>query len=157
MKTLLVMRHAKSDWKADFSVDHERPLNRRGVEAAGRMGRRLVELDLVPELVVSSTAVRARTTAALAMEKGGWETKLTLEPGFYGTGPETVLGLTAQAPGVDRLMIVGHQPTWGLVVTCLTGESVEMKTATVAVVDVPIAAWNELPRASGTLRGLHHP
>jgi hypothetical protein len=42
-------------------------------------------------------------------------------------------------------------------VTCLTGESVEMKTATVAVVDVPIAAWNELPRASGTLRGLHHP
>jgi phosphohistidine phosphatase len=157
MKTLLVMRHAKSDWKADFSGDHERPLNRRGVEAAGRMGRRLVELDLVPELVVSSTAVRARTTAALAMEKGGWETKLTLEPGFYGTGPETVLGLTAQVTGVDRLMIVGHQPTWSLVVMGLTGESVEMKTATVAVVDVPIAAWDDLPGASGTLRGLHHP
>ena len=70
MKTLLVMRHAKSDWGAPLGDDHERPLADRGVKAARRMGCFLTDSGSVPQLVISSTAVRARTTAELAAEPG---------------------------------------------------------------------------------------
>lgn len=156
MKTLLVMRHAKSDWNAEFGADHDRPLNRRGMAAARNIGRLVSELDLIPDLVITSTAVRARTTAELAMEAGGWGSELVLEPGFYGSGPEAVLSIAAGAPETRRLMIVGHQPTWGMILRRLTGEVVEVKTATLAVVALPISKWLELPQSSGTITSIHH-
>ena len=63
MKTLLVLRHAKSSWKNSQMSDHERPLNKRGRRDAPRMGRLLGEEGLVPDLIVSSTAERALETA----------------------------------------------------------------------------------------------
>ena len=62
MKTLLVLRHAKSSWDHTELADHDRPLNKRGMRTAPRMGRLLIERDLVPDLILCSTAVRARTT-----------------------------------------------------------------------------------------------
>ena len=66
MKTLLVLRHAKSSWKNPGQSDHERPLNKRGLAAAPRMGQLLAEQQLIPEIILCSTAERARQTAALA-------------------------------------------------------------------------------------------
>ncbi len=157
MKTLLVMRHAKSDWNADYVADHDRPLNRRGIAAAREMGRLVTGLGLVPDLVISSTAVRAKTTAELAIDAGGWDSRLSLEPGFYGSGPETVLKIVSRSDEVGVLMIVGHQPTWGLIIERLTGERVEMKTATLAVVTLDISAWSSLPDSSGMVTSIHHP
>ena len=128
MKTLLVMRHAKSDWDADYARDHDRPLNRRGEEAAEEMGRFLARIDLVPELVLSSTAVRARTTAELAIAAGAWDADLHLDPGLYRSAVDTVLGIVAKSPDVARLMVVGHQPTWGSLVARLTGEVVDAQS-----------------------------
>ena len=62
MKSLLLLRHAKSSWKEAELADHERPLNKRGRADAPRMGRLLMEQDLVPDLILSSTAKRARQT-----------------------------------------------------------------------------------------------
>lgn len=157
MKTLLVMRHAKSDWDASYGGDHERPLNRRGIDAARHMGRHLGEQGLTPDLVVSSTAVRARATAELAMEAGGWECDLRLEPGFYGASVESVLGIIAGMGATSHLMVVGHQPTWASLVAHLTGESIEVRTATVAVIALPVEAWSGIPRARGDLVAIHHP
>ena len=158
LKTLLVMRHAKSDWNAEFGVDHDRPLNRRGVASARQMGRLITELRLAPDLVVSSTAVRARSTAQLAMEAGKWDARLQLEPGFYGSGSTSVIMLAAALGGAaDRMMIVGHQPTWGMVIHDLTGESVEVKTATLVVIELPIDVWPQLPDATGMVTAVHHP
>ncbi|MCI0425074.1 MAG: histidine phosphatase family protein [Actinobacteria bacterium] len=157
MKTLLVMRHAKSDWAAEHHSDHERPLSKRGVEAARQMGLRLTRLGLTPDRVISSTAVRARTTALLAAESGEWEAAPTYEPLFYGTGPDTVLGVVAGLDRGDRLLIVGHQPTWAMIVSQLTGELVEMKTATVAVVTSDAHVWTDLVGRGGTLTAVHHP
>jgi phosphohistidine phosphatase len=149
------MRHAKSDWAADFESDHDRPLNPRGVEAAGQMGRLLTDLGQVPDMVISSTALRARSTAQLAARSGGWGIDDTLEPGFYGTGPDTVLEIVRRVDDAERLLIVGHQPTWGMIVRALTDEHVEMKTATVALVELPIDSWAELD--TGSLIAVHHP
>ena len=70
MKTLLLMRHAKSDWDADYGLDHDRPLNDRGLRSARLMGRVLADEGLVPELVISSTAVREAD--GRAGHRGGW-------------------------------------------------------------------------------------
>lgn len=157
MKTLLILRHAKSDWNADHGSDHDRPLNQRGLEAARQVGLTVVELDLVPDLVLSSTATRARLTAELAIEEGGWETQFVLEPDLYHTGVDGVLEVIAVSPDVDRVMVVGHQPTWGSLVYTLTGVPTEMKTATLAVVELPISNWSEVRNASGKLVEVRHP
>ena len=62
MKTLLILRHAKSSWKQPELTDHDRPLNKRGCRDAPRIGRLLREQQLVPDRIISSTAERARQT-----------------------------------------------------------------------------------------------
>jgi phosphohistidine phosphatase len=157
VKTLLVMRHAKSDWDASYGADHDRPLNERGVRSARIMGRVLTEAGLVPDLIVTSTAVRARSTAALASEAGSWSSETRFEPALYGSGPDTAVEAAAAAPDVTRLMLVGHQPTWSLLVTALTGERVEMKTATVAVIEFEIERWPGLVGAQGKITAVLQP
>jgi phosphohistidine phosphatase len=151
MKTLLLMRHAKSDWDAQYGSDHDRPLNNRGKRGARLMGQVLAEVGLEPGQVISSTALRAKTTAELAIEAGQWDAGLALDRALYEEGPKGVLGAAARAPDVSRLMLVGHQPTWSMLVAALTGERAEMKTATVAVVDLDLDAWAGLPEATGSL------
>ena len=157
MKTLLLMRHAKSDWDADYGADHERPLSERGVRSARLMGRLVAGLNLMPDHVLSSTATRARTTVKVAAEAGEWECPIVLAEGLYGSGPGTVLALAVAAPPVDRLMLVGHQPTWSMILHRLTGARAEMKTASLAVVDLMIEDWPELEDAQGVLVSLHQP
>jgi phosphohistidine phosphatase len=157
MKTLLVMRHAKSDWDASYGGDHDRPLNERGVRSARIMGRVLTEAGLAPDLIVTSTAVRARSTAALASEAGSWKSETRLEPALYGSGTDTAVEVAAAAPDVSRLMLVGHQPTWSLLVAALTGERVEMKTATVAVIEFEMEQWSGLVGAQGKVSDVFQP
>jgi len=155
--TLLLMRHAKSDWDADYGRDHDRPLNERGVRSARIMGEVLADEGLAPALVISSTALRARSTAELAIEAGTWQSRLILEPGLYGTSPDAVIELAAGSPGVERLMLVGHQPTWSMLVRALTGEIADMKTATVAVVEVMGEGWSALAERNGSLSRVLQP
>jgi len=151
------MRHAKSDWDADFGSDHERPLNGRGLHSARLMGRVLAGQARSPHLVISSTAVRARTTAELAIEAGDWGSDLQLDRSLYDSGPERVLETAAGAPDVGILMLVGHQPTWSMLVRDITGAKAEIKTATIAVVQLEIESWDELPDSEGSLIALLHP
>jgi phosphohistidine phosphatase len=144
VKRLLIMRHAKSDWNAGARRDHERPLNRRGRNAAALMGRLLTQIDEVPDLVVTSSAMRARTTAEIAAEAGGWRAPVQVSEELYDTTPGEAVGQIGATPDeVERLMLVGHQPTWGGLVHRLTGATVQMKTATVAVIDLYLGtSWD---------------
>jgi phosphohistidine phosphatase len=157
MATLLLMRHGKSDWGASHQGDHERPLNGRGVRSARIIGRLLAARGEVPDHVISSTAVRARTSAELAKEAGGWECQISLDADLYHSGPDGVIEVAAQAPEVGRLMLVGHQPTWSLLSQELTGTWVDMKTATVAVIEFDIAGWAGLGHARGALSDVINP
>lgn len=157
MKTLLLMRHAKSDWDAEYDSDHERPLNDRGVRSARVMGRVLSAEGLVPDLVVTSTAVRARSTASLASEAGDWASEIVLDPTLYGSGADAAVQAAAAAPDVSRLMLVGHEPTWSTLVSVLSGEKVDMKTGTVAVLEFQIEDWSLLPSRQGKVTTVHQP
>ncbi len=121
------------------------------------MGRFLAARDLIPGLVVSSTAVRARTTAELAVEAGGWDVGIELEHGFYEEGASGVIELASKSPDVARLMLVGHQPTWSGLVSAITETRVEMKTAAVAVIELDVGSWSGLPTARGRLEAIHQP
>src|SRR5690606_31807062 len=154
MRTLLVMRHARAP---PHQSDHDRPLDDEGVVAARRIGRMRADLQLGPRLPISSPALRARITAEEAIDAGRWGARLEDEPGLYQTSVEDVITTLALPPEVDRLMIVGHQPTWGSLVAHLPGEPVEMRTATVAVVGLAIDSWADIRSVRGSLVGVHSP
>jgi phosphohistidine phosphatase len=154
MRTLLVMRHAKSDWGAAFSSDHERPLARRGIKAARRIGRFLTESGTAPDLIVSSTATRALTTAELAAEAGDWRCEIRTTSDLYASDPERVLDVVGEIEdGVEKLLIAGHEPTWSTLVTWLIGGGrVRMPTAAVACLDLPHGGWSDIAPATCELR-----
>ena len=91
MKTLLVLRHAKSSWKEDRLPDRERPLNKRGREDAPKMGKLLRKHDLLPDLVLSSAAQRARLTAELVIEESGYDGEFELKEELYSFDVEPYL------------------------------------------------------------------
>ena len=159
MKTLLVMRHGKSDWGAAFGSDHERPLAKRGIKAARRMGRFLTEAGTNPDLVISSTAVRAHSTAELAAEAGEWGCEILTSHDLYASDPERVLDVVRDTDeGFDRLLIAGHEPTWSMLVTWLIGGGrVRMPTAAVACLDLPLGGWIDLAPSTCELRWLVTP
>lgn len=158
MKQLLVMRHGKSDWTAGTS-DHARPLNSRGAAAAGTVGRVLTAMGLVPDAVVTSTATRAATTAELVVESGGWDVEVVATDTFYEASVDGVLAHLARIDDdVDRLLVTGHMPTWGGLVWRLTGATVAMRTATVAVIDLHLGrSWAHDGDLAGELVALLQP
>ncbi|MDE2663804.1 MAG: histidine phosphatase family protein [Gemmatimonadota bacterium] len=159
MKTLLILRHAKSSWDHPGLRDHDRPLNPRGRRDAPRMGRFLAERDLVPDRIVSSTAVRARTTAELAAAEFGEAVEIETTHDLYGASPDGYIEVAEAMGGTgERLMLVGHNPGITSLVWHLTGEGEYMPTAALAAVELDIEDWSELGSARrGRLAGLWRP
>lgn len=142
---LLILRHAKSSWKDSGLADHDRPLNKRGLRDAPRMGWLLREEDLLPDLILSSTALRARKTAEMVAEKSGYEGELEYRGDFYGAEPEIYLGaLSSLTDEYSRVMVVGHNPGLEELLELLTGEFERIPTGALAQVVLPIHAWREL-------------
>lgn len=145
MKTLLVLRHAKSSWKDPELADHDRPLNKRGERDAPRMGQLLREQDLVPDLVISSTARRALRTARLVAEESGVITDIVAHPDLYVSGMEAYLEVLAHLDeGYATVMVVGHNPDLEELVDALTGESVRLPTAALTLIRLPVESWPEI-------------
>jgi phosphohistidine phosphatase len=158
MKRLMILRHAKSDWNSAAASDHDRPLNRRGTAAALTMGRVLTRIGEIPDVVYTSSAIRAKETAILAADAGGWKTEMVELDELYATSAGAALAVAAGASdSVKRLMLVGHQPTWGYLVRAVTGASVQMKTATVAGIDMHMDRWEHASQAMGSLAYLLQP
>jgi phosphohistidine phosphatase len=145
MKTLLIMRHAKSSWSSGALSDHDRPLNGRGKRDAPRMGELLKEIDLVPDLIVTSTAKRARTTAELVGESCGYAGEYLTTRLFYHAGVEEYLDGLQAVPEVNSVvMIVGHNPGMAELVEHLSGEPEMLTTANIAVVKLDVPKWINL-------------
>ncbi len=155
MKTLLILRHAKSSWKDEDLPDHERPLNRRGKTDAPQAGSHLRQQGLLPDLILCSSARRARATAELMSEALGYRGELRLMPEFYAAPPEVYLQALGGLTGNEAVvMVVGHNPGLEELVQRLTGEYQPMPTAALAQVQLPIQAWAEMaPQAGPTPRG----
>ena len=144
MPALMLLRHAKSDWRADYRHDRDRPLNKRGVRSARAIGR-FVELHgLVPDLVLTSPAVRTATTADLAAEAGTWQSEIVAVPDLYGAEPNRLLSLIRGINDVDRVMVVGHEPTMSGFVGRMTGSHLRVPTATLTCLRLFYGRWADL-------------
>ena len=159
MKTLLILRHAKSSWKDTSLADHDRPLNKRGKRDAPRMGKFVREQGLVPDRIISSTAKRARNTAKAVAKACDCQDKVELTSEFYHAGPGSYLAVLQNAPDNEkRVMVVGHNPGMEALVAHLTGRMETMPTAALAHVALPIEKWTELDyEVQGELLDLWHP
>jgi phosphohistidine phosphatase len=156
MKTLLLARHAKSDWDVAGLRDHDRPLNARGRRDAPAMAQRLVDEGPEVQRIVSSTATRALSTAGSYASWFGLA--LVEEPALYAASARTILQIAAGLPDdIEVAMLVGHNPGMADAVAELTGSFVEFPTCAVAECAVGIATWSELIEGSGTVLRLRTP
>lgn len=153
MKTLLFLRHGKSDWDAPFGYDHERPLAQRGQKAAKLMGRFIASSGHEPDAILTSTAVRARDTVRIASEAGGWSAPIRETSELYGASAQTVLALVKEEHhSTDRLLLAGHEPTWSDTVSRLIGgASLRFPTAALARIDFDVASWRHVDFGRGEL------
>ncbi|HSM23786.1 MAG TPA: histidine phosphatase family protein [Anaerolineaceae bacterium] len=145
MKTLLVMRHAKSSWKDQEIPDHDRPLKKRGRKDIVNMAKILKKKGLVPDHIISSTAVRAKDTASLMIEKLNYKGKIELVEEFYMAEPEAYIEHIAKVPkNVDTLLIIGHNPGLEGLVMTLGDKINSLPTGSIAKLYLFIDKWSEL-------------
>lgn len=145
MKTLLIMRHAKSSWKNEDLADHDRPLKKRGEYDAIQIGQRIRKNDLTPQRIITSTAKRALKTAELVAEACHYEERIIATREFYGADPDDFVEVLRQLGDDDEcVMVVGHNPDLETLLESLTGAMESLPTAALAQVALPIDSWEAL-------------
>ncbi len=146
MRTLLLMRHAKSSWSDSRLADFNRPLNRRGQKAAARMGRLLVAEGLVPDRIVSSSAVRCRETIERLLTEFGSDVVLDHRDELYHAAPRQYVRAVAETDdAVSRLLVLGHNPGMEELIATWSGEAIHyFPTAAIAHYELPLDRWSEI-------------
>jgi phosphohistidine phosphatase len=161
MKTLLLMRHAKSSRDDPSLSDHDRPLNNRGESDAPRMGRLLRKEGLTPDLIISSSATRALATAGAVGEGCHYinTAGVRVAPELYPGDSPSYVRILREAPGeFSRVLVVGHNPAIEIFLADLVETAEILPTGAVAVVQLSIERWNELTaKARGVLRTVWRP
>jgi phosphohistidine phosphatase len=162
MLTLSLLRHAKSSWSDPRLKDFERPLNERGETAAPRMGAFMARRGIMPELILCSTAVRARQTLNLVLPHLKGAPELVYEGALYLASSATMLKRLHKVPAdVGHVMMVGHDPGMHTLAVELAGSgraddlerlADKFPTAGLAVIAFQADAWPEVHLGSGRLK-----
>ncbi|HUS00064.1 MAG TPA: histidine phosphatase family protein [Pyrinomonadaceae bacterium] len=158
MKTLYVLRHAKSSWEDSDLADFDRPLSDRGKTAAPFMGEVMKRNEFAPEIILASPATRARETARLVKESAGLPAEIKHNERIYEASPQTLQHVAASVDDrFNSAMIVGHNPGMEGFVRILTGRLEPMPTAALAVIDLDISGWEQISGVTGKLRKIIRP
>lgn len=158
MKTLYLLRHAKSSWDDPAQTDFERPLNPRGEKAAPFMGELMAKKELVPSIIVSSPAMRAKTTALLVKDAGQFSADIIIEKNIYEASPNTLRQVVSEiSDNHSSAMLVGHNPGIEGFIRYLTGQLEPMPTAALAVIELEIERWDEIIDGGGKLLSVYRP
>lgn len=140
MKSLILVRHAKSSWESPGLGDHDRPLNERGRHDAPRMAQRLADEGAAPEVILSSTAVRARTTAVVFADALGVE--IELDERLYGAST-TMLQRVIAERGAASVLVVAHDPGLSMLAGALATDITHMPTCAVARFQWNTGSWGD--------------
>ena len=152
MKTLLLLRHAKSSWDDSSLRDFDRPLANRGERDAPRMGRALKDRGPVPDLIVSSPAARAKATAEAAIKSGGFAASLQFDQGIYDASTPELLRIVRRLPDESScVLMVGHNPGFEELVYRLSGAHERMTTAGLAAIEFQVDRWEDVEDGQGKL------
>lgn len=157
-RTILILRHGKSVHGPEYPRDFDRPLAPRGIKSAAAIGNLLADQGIIPELVISSSAERAISTARIVCEEAGG-IELQEDDQLYfadvATCYDIVKGLD---DSLSSVMLVGHNPTLEMFADSLTDrEDTELKTCSLAVVRFKCESWHKLLPENCDLDALYHP
>jgi len=157
-KHIILFRHAKSDW-TNYHNDHDRDLSKRGLKAAGQMGLFLKQSHKTPDLVVSSTAIRAKKTVEIAAEVGKWDCPIEYTKKLYATNPEQVLAtIQGLSDNYQSVLIAGHEPTWSILTSMLIGGGrVDFPTAAMVGIRFHVRSWQTVSYGIGDMEWLVKP
>jgi phosphohistidine phosphatase len=151
MRTLLMLRHAKAVPKGPSLSDHDRPLDKAGEEDALHMGKLMKDKDIIPSLITSSTALRAKTTAELVAKRCSYHGDIVLNQSLYKAKPKDYLAiLQTLSDKYGSVLIVGHNPTVEDTIQMLT-ESYDLLAippCTLVHFSLPIEKWSDLSTRS---------
>ena len=151
-QTLYLLRHAKSSWKDDSLRDFDRPLKRRGRDAAKQIGKRLASEEPQPEVVVCSPAARTRETADIVLKHAKWKVDASFDERIYEASLRDLLQVVADISDDQRVaMMIGHNPGFEELVAYLSGEHRRMPTCAVAKIRLDVASWKDARDGEGTL------
>ncbi len=159
MKSILILRHAKSSWKHPDVNDHDRPLNKRGKRDAPHMGELLQDKHLVPDFVISSTAKRAHSTAKAVTKAAGYKGEITLNQSLYAASPTACIDVLHDLPNkYSQVLMIGHNPGLEQLVNMLSGEEHTMRTCSLVHIQLRINNWTEIDyKTKGKLLGIWNP
>jgi phosphohistidine phosphatase len=147
MKTVLFIRHAKSSWKFTDLEDIDRPLNKRGLRDAPLMGEQLLNRQIFPDLMISSNAVRAYSTALIIATKLKYPVQnIQQKNQIYEATSETVLNILRQLPDDKNIVFIfGHNPTFTMIANQFSSENiVNVTTCGIVAINFEIASWEAL-------------
>lgn len=157
MKSLYLLRHAKSSWDSPAANDFDRPLADRGLKDAPKMGKAFLRTGLPLDLIRCSTAKRARETCQLFVKGSGFAGTVDFEPSIYEASVETLFGVLRTVRDVhDSVMLVGHNPGFEDLAGALCGHrgtpaSVLVPTCTLVAFQLAIDRWKSVSPGDGTL------
>ncbi|MEJ8757775.1 histidine phosphatase family protein [Pontibacter sp. H259] len=160
MKTLYILRHAKSSWEFEELSDHDRPLNKRGRNDAPLMGRELASRGVLPNLILSSPAVRAITTAALVGKELGYDPDdIAIDDRIYGADKNTLLEVIQESPvELESVMLVGHNEALTEFANMLSPEVVgSIPTAGIVALSFDCESWYEISRENADFQFFDFP
>jgi phosphohistidine phosphatase len=155
MKTLYLMRHAKSSWDFIDLSDHDRPLNNRGRKDAPAMGRELAAREVSVDLILSSSAVRALSTATLVAKELEYDVdKIAVEEEVYKADKRQLLDTIKKIPNqFDKVLLLGHNPTMTDLVNLLSPELIpDLPTAGIVALRFACTTWREIAKDNATFQ-----
>ena len=159
MKSILILRHAKSSWKHPELSDHNRPLNKRGMRDAPLIGEFLKNEHLIPDFIISSNAKRAHSTAKIVAKASGYKREIVLNQSLYAAQPTAYIDVLRDLSNeYTRVLVVGHNPGLEELVSMLTGESHSLSTCSLVHIQLRVNKWTEMDnKTKGKLSGLWYP
>jgi phosphohistidine phosphatase len=145
MKTLLLMRHAKSSWKDDSLEDHERPLKKRGKKDAKRIAKAIAKNNLTPDLILSSSAIRARETVEIIVDNLKYKGRIVFSDELYMGEPQDFINaLRILSNDYTTVMIVGHNPGLEAYLQIIDGEIEAVPTAGLGYLVLVLDDWKDI-------------
>ena len=160
MKNLILIRHAKSSWKNHDLADHDRPLNKRGKRDAPMMGEHLYQLEIKPDLILSSPAKRAKKTARIISQKLGFPiNKIIDRDEIYGASHSTLTAIIQQIEDrFENVILIGHNPAITHLSHFFTHHPIEnVPTCGVVSVTFEIHNWEEVSEGKGIVDFFEYP
>ena len=160
MKTIYLIRHAKSSWKEPNQLDHERPLNKRGKRDFPLIAKQLNKINITPELIVCSNSQRTKDTVKLLCKEINYPIKdVKYDSTIYEASLVSLIEVVNTLPrNYNEIVIIGHNPSITLLSNYLTNDNIDhMPTSGVVKIDLEVEDWNEVIQGIGLKKFFIYP